>query len=92
MPSDKAPGPDGFNGLFMKRCWQIIKSDFYKLCQYFYMGTTNLECIKTSFITLVLKIDSPKIVSDYRLTSLMNISLKLITKIMADRLQAVIIH
>lgn len=21
MPTDKAPGPDGFNGLFMKRCW-----------------------------------------------------------------------
>jgi hypothetical protein len=21
MPSDKAPGPDGFNGMFMKRCW-----------------------------------------------------------------------
>jgi hypothetical protein len=20
MPPDKAPGPDGFNGLFMKRC------------------------------------------------------------------------
>jgi hypothetical protein len=92
MPSDKAPGPDGFNGLFMKRCWQIIKSDFYKLCQDFYMGTTNLECIKTSFITLVPKIDSPKIVSDYRPISLMNISLKLITKIMADHLQAVIIQ
>lgn len=21
MPSDKAPGPDGFNGRFMKTCW-----------------------------------------------------------------------
>jgi hypothetical protein len=28
MPVDKAPGPDGFNGLFMKKCWHIIKHDF----------------------------------------------------------------
>jgi hypothetical protein len=27
MPSDKAPGPDGFNGVFLKKCWTIIKED-----------------------------------------------------------------
>ena len=27
MPTDKAPGSDGFNGLFLKRCWQIVKED-----------------------------------------------------------------
>jgi hypothetical protein len=32
LPSDKAPGLDGFNGLFIKKCWNIIKSDFYQLC------------------------------------------------------------
>jgi hypothetical protein len=30
LPADKAPGPDGFNGLFLKVCWEIIKDDFYK--------------------------------------------------------------
>lgn len=27
MPSDKAPGPHGFNGAFIKKCWPIIKED-----------------------------------------------------------------
>lgn len=36
MPLDKAPGPDGFNGFFMKKCWHIIKEDFYKLCEDFF--------------------------------------------------------
>jgi hypothetical protein len=29
---EKAPGPDGFNGLFIKKCWTIIKDDFLKQC------------------------------------------------------------
>jgi hypothetical protein len=31
MPADKAPGPDGFNGQFLKACWSIIKEDIYQL-------------------------------------------------------------
>jgi hypothetical protein len=32
LPNDKAPGPDGFNNEFIKRCWHFIKEDFYQLC------------------------------------------------------------
>lgn len=24
MPTDKAPGPDGFNSYFFKKCWPIV--------------------------------------------------------------------
>jgi hypothetical protein len=24
LPNNKSPGPDGFNGKFMKKCWHII--------------------------------------------------------------------
>src|SRR6185312_2760743 len=72
IPLDKAPGPDGFNGLFVKRCWQIIKEDFYKLCDDFFKPEVNLDSINNSFITLVAKITNPETVNDYRPISLLN--------------------
>jgi hypothetical protein len=80
LPTDKAPGPDGFSGLFIKKCWPIIKFDFYKLCHDFWEGTVNLQSINDAFITLIPKVNSPETPSDYRPISLLNISLKIITK------------
>jgi hypothetical protein len=87
MPSDKSPGPDGFSGLFMKVCWPVIKYDFYRLCQEFWEGTVNLQSINDSFITLIPKTSSPEGPNDFRPISLLNICLKLITKLLANRLQ-----
>jgi hypothetical protein len=55
LPINKAPGPDGFNGKFLKKCWPIIKEDFYKLVDDFYNEKINLESINTAFITLIPK-------------------------------------
>ena len=43
IPTDRAPGPHSFNGLFLKVCWDIIKEDFYTLCEDFWQGTINLQ-------------------------------------------------
>jgi len=86
MPQDKSPGPDGFNGLFFKKCWHIIKEDVYDLCNEFFSGQLDLKAINNSFITLVPKCNNPTTVNDFRPISLLNSILKLLTKIMADRL------
>jgi hypothetical protein len=87
MPSDRSPGPDGFSSFFLKVCWPVIKYDFYRLCFEFWDGIVSLQSINDSFITLIPKILSPKGPNDFRLISLLNICLKLITKILANRLQ-----
>ena len=92
MPWDKAPGSDGFNGHFLKTCWHIVKHDFYKLCSDFQNEAVNLVSINDGLITLVPKICNPKTINDYRPISLLNCSQKLITKLLADRLQQVIIR
>ena len=85
--ADRAPGPDGFNGLFLKVCWDIIKEDFYSLCDDFWKGAINLQCSNTSLITLIPKKLTPESVNDYRPISLLNCVLKVITKILSERLQ-----
>ena len=72
LPSDRAPGPDGFTGLFLKRCWSILKDDFMKLVSEFYDGNCNLECLNTSLITLIPKKLNPESVGDFRPISLTN--------------------
>lgn len=35
MPSDKAPGPDGYTGAFFKKYWDIIKFDVMEVVHLF---------------------------------------------------------
>jgi hypothetical protein len=91
MPLDKAPGPDGFNDLFLKKCWHIIKEDIYKLCLDFFNGSVDPQAINNSFITLIPKVNSPTSINDFWPISLLNCVVKIITKLMGDRLQSVII-
>jgi hypothetical protein len=70
MPIDKAPGPDGFNGKFLKKCWDLVKEDFMKLVNDFYEGNINLESINTAYITIIPKNNDPQTMNDYRPISL----------------------
>jgi hypothetical protein len=60
LPSDKSPGPDGFNTNFIKKCWHIIAHDFYDLCEKFYQEEVCLISINGSFIVLVPKKENPQ--------------------------------
>src|SRR5207237_2686108 len=77
LPVDKAPGPDGFNGQFLKSCWHIIKADFYNLCKDFQSGSVPLQSINDGIITLIPKKSSPETPNDYRLILLLNSCMKL---------------
>jgi hypothetical protein len=92
MPVDRAPGPDGFNGLFLKKCWHIVNNDFYKLAADFYEEKIQLENINGSYITLVPKKQVPTRVSDFRPISLTNVCVKFLTKLAANRLQGKILR
>jgi ribosome biogenesis protein Tsr3 len=69
---------------------QLFVVIFYELCSTFHSGNISLQSINGSFITLVPKKDDACIVADYRSISLLNCSFKIITKILANRLQRVL--
>jgi hypothetical protein len=89
LPTDKSPGPDRFNTNFLKKCWSIISQDFYDLCEQFYHGDVCLRSINGSFIVLIPKKENAQRVGDFRPISLLNNSMKIITKLLANRLQTV---
>jgi hypothetical protein len=91
MPPDKAPRLDGFNGVFIKKCWDIIKEDIYLLCSQFFKGDVSVQAINNSFITLVPKVNSSTTLNNFRPISLLNCVVKIITKLLGDRIQKVIL-
>ena len=62
------------------------------LCAQFHAGDLNLQSINDGLNTLIPKNGSPTIVNDYRPITFLNSCLKLITKLLANRLQKVILR
>ena len=87
LPSDKSPGPDGFTGLFFKRCWPIIKPDVVAAVNAFYNNRCNdLNLLNKATIVLIPKKEGAEIIQDFRPISLIHAIAKIITKILALRL------
>ncbi|WVZ93660.1 LOW QUALITY PROTEIN: hypothetical protein U9M48_039625 [Paspalum notatum var. saurae] len=87
MPGDKAPGPDGFTGTFLKTCWDIIKQDVLTAANAFHeLRCLNLQLINSAYIVLIPKKDGAEAVADFRPISLIHSFVKIITKTLALRL------
>lgn len=91
MPKDKSPSPDGFNGHFMKKCWNIIKGCFYKFINDFHSKLIDLGPINTAYIALIPKQYNPETPNDFRPISLVSMPIKFLTKLLANRAQQIII-
>lgn len=85
MNSNKAPGPDGINIECYKRFWSVIHKDLMEMIRDFFSSNKLPPGVNSSFIVLIPKKDSPKVVADYRPISLINSSVKIILKILANR-------
>lgn len=90
--SQKSPGPDGFNFLFVKQAWDIIKEDVYVIVEKFWSSGSLPKGCNTTFVALIAKIQSPSSFKDYRPISMIGCIYKIISKILARRLQSVMNH
>ena len=69
----------------------FLAPDFYKMIDDFFKGTISLQSINGSFMALIPKKDAPVGPQDYRPISLLNCSFKILTMLLANRLQRIIL-
>jgi len=87
MKSSKAPGPDGFQPIFLKHFWEKIGDDIWRLVHTaFNMGTFNASIAK-KLIALLPKESNPQRLKNFRPISLCNVILKVIKKVLVSRLR-----
>lgn len=67
------------------RCYTFIS-----YAMIFFDNSLNLEGLNTSFVALVPKVNNPVRVNDFIPISLLNIAIKMITKLLANSLQPLI--
>nr|CAD1820644.1 unnamed protein product [Ananas comosus var. bracteatus] len=84
---EKAPGPDGFPMLFYQRFWNILKDDIMALFESFHNGSSNLTGLNSSWICPIPKKKHTATARDLRPISLVHSMPKLISKVLATRLQ-----
>eukprot|EP00253_Pinus_taeda_P015197 PITA_15197 len=90
MPLDKAPGPDGFTVAFYRTHWEIIKKDYIRMAKNFFTKCKMGSSIKSSHLALIPKDPNPQSFDRFRPISLCNVSYKIITKILANRLKKIL--
>lgn len=88
MPSDKAPGPDGFARTFFKVCWEIVKEDILLVFNSIYnLRSAHLSLMNSTNIVLIPKKDGAESVSNFRPISLIHSIAKIFSKMLAMRLR-----
>ncbi|GKA12764.1 putative RNA-directed DNA polymerase, eukaryota, reverse transcriptase zinc-binding domain protein, partial [Tanacetum coccineum] len=87
--SQKAPGPDGFSFMFVKKYWDIMKIDIQNFVMRFFSSSSFPPGTNSSFFTLIPKVSNPLYIKDFRPISLIGFQYKIVAKILANRLSKV---
>lgn len=85
MNPDKAPGPAGMTPTFFQKNWKIVGKDIVNMVRMFFTNGFLNEDLNLTNIVLIPKKKSPSVISDLRPISLCNVTVKIITKVIANR-------
>lgn len=87
---NKASSPDGFNMLSIKNSWSFMKGHSLAFMDEFHSNGRLPNCINSSFITLVPKVENPIGLSDFRPISLFGCMYTILSKVLTARLKITI--
>ncbi|GKF10539.1 transposon TX1 uncharacterized [Tanacetum coccineum] len=86
----KAPGPDGFNFRFIKKAWDVIKSDLLNAVRWFWANMEISWACNASFVSIIPKVADPIGLGDFCPISLIGCYYKILAKILAERVKRVV--
>jgi hypothetical protein len=86
LPAGKAPGPDGFTGLFYRMAWPVIKGDVMRAFHSLWsLDFRSLYLVNQSYTILLRKCAATEEIKYYRPISLLHSFCRLVTKVLAVR-------
>ncbi|XP_060972256.1 uncharacterized protein LOC133038189 [Cannabis sativa] len=86
----KSPGKDGMNAGFYQNIWDIVGTDVCKAYLGFIDGSAFASSINETIITLIPKVKSPNLTSEFRPISLCKVLYKITVKRITNRLREVL--
>lgn len=82
----KAPGPDGYQASFYHKYWSIV-GPLCSLIKQCFQERTIPKDMNRTHICLIPKIDNPETINQFRPMGLCNVSYKVISKIIVNRIR-----
>ena len=86
MDHNSSPGPDGFGRVFYMKCWKIIGETVIQAVHSFFSNGYIPPHFNSNLMVLIPKVDGADSVAQLRPIASANFALKIITKLLADRL------
>nr|XP_048337067.1 uncharacterized protein LOC125424270 [Ziziphus jujuba var. spinosa] len=83
----KAPGPDGFLGVFYKNYWDTVKSQLIKMIQESFRTKTITKGVNKTLLVLIPKSKNAASFNQFWPISLCNFKYKVVAKIIVSRLR-----
>lgn len=90
LPTDKVSGPDGYTKEFYVAAWPIIGQDCIVAVQSFFMYGFLPSGVNATILSLIPKTDTAQTMKEYRPIACCNFLYKIISKILATRLKAIL--
>ncbi|GAU36844.1 hypothetical protein TSUD_213680 [Trifolium subterraneum] len=87
MGPNKAPGEDGYPALFFQHYWEIVGDSLHQYVNQVWSNPSLISSINNTMLVVIHKVDKPEFVSQFRPIALCNVTYKIITKIIVNRIK-----